>query len=211
MIAPSTIETSILLLADISGYTSFLEAVQEAHPEMTQPGGSAAPAYQIVSSLLETVMTHIAPSFSLLQVEGDALFARGPDRQLSGNGTALVTLVRSAYQAFRQQLGRGMDQFRHNCQACMILPSLDLKFIAHRGIAIQHRIAGRDVLAGAAVNVAHRLLKNSISARTGLRAYCFVTDAAAESLGLAAILGQPYVEDYPDIGRISGLLIALQP
>jgi hypothetical protein len=210
MIAPSAVETSILLLADISGYTRFLEDVQEAHPEMAQPGGNAAVAYQIVSSLLETVMAQLAPSFSLLQVEGDALFARRPDAQVGGTGTDLVLLVRSAYTAFRQHLGLAMEQFRHDCQACMVLPSLELKFIAHRGLAIQQRIAGRDVLAGPAVNVAHRLLKNSITTRTGLRAYLFVTDAAAEALGLTSDLGQRYLEDYSDIGHVAGILVSLQ-
>lgn len=209
VIVSSPIETSILLLADISGYTRFLEAVQEAHPEMAA-GGTAAPAYEVVSGLLDRVMARMTPSFSLLQVEGDALFTRAPEPRVTGMAIDLVALVRSAYEAFRQQLQSAMDLFRHDCEACVILPRLELKFVAHRGIVVPQRIAGREVLAGPAVNLAHRLLKNSITERTGLRAYLFVTDVAAEALGLEGTGGDRYAESYSDVGPVSGILIALQ-
>jgi hypothetical protein len=210
MMAPTTTETSFLLLADISGYTRFLEAVQEAHPEMGRPGGSVAPAYEVVSSLLDAVMARIAPSFSLLQVEGDALFAHAPESRIAGVASDLIVVVRSAYGAFRQQVQNSMDHHKHDCQACMMLPSLELKFVVHRGIVVSQRIAGREQLAGPAVNLAHRLLKNSITERTGLRAYLFVTDAAADMLGLTSAFGMRHEEDYPDTGRISGILVALE-
>jgi uncharacterized protein DUF2652 len=210
VIAPSATETSILLLADISGYTRFLEAVQEAHPEMGRSGGSVAPAYQVLSGLLDTVMARIAPSFSLLQVEGDALFARAPESQVMGVAADIIVMVRSAYEAFRQQIQYSMDHYRHDCQACVILPSLELKFVVHRGIVVSQRIAGREQLAGPAVNLAHRLLKNSITERTRLRAYLFVTDAAADALGLTSAFGMRHTENYPDVGRVSGILIALE-
>jgi hypothetical protein len=51
-------------------------------------------------------------------------------------------------------------------------------------------------LLGPAVNVAHRLLKNSIQARIGYRPYLFLTDAAASGLNLA----EPGVEHREDYG-----------
>src|SRR5439155_24308545 len=57
-----------------------------------------------------------------------------------------------------------------------------------------------------AVNVAHRLLKNSIQSRLGYRAYLFVTDAAAAGLGLTGI-GVEHLEDYPDAGQVQGRVI----
>jgi len=208
--SPPALEPSILLLADISGYTRFLEAVEEAHPEMALPGGAIAPAYQVLSSMLDTVMARIAPSFSLLQVEGDALFARASGPPVKGDGANFIALVRSADQAFRLQVQYAMDQFRHDCQACVMLPSLELKFVAHHGIVVPQTVAGRQQLAGPTVNLAHRLLKNSITARTGLNAYLFVTDAAVDALGLTAAFGMPYSESYPDTGTVSGVLLALE-
>jgi hypothetical protein len=57
------------------------------------------------------------------------------------------------------------------------------------------RIAGSELLAGPAVNVAQRLLKNSITAETGVRAYLFVSEEAAAGLDLRSELGAPHQED----------------
>lgn len=177
---------------------------------MAQSGGTVAPAYQVLSSMLDTVMTRLTPGFSLVQVEGDALFARAPGSQIQSAQANLIVLVRSAYEAFRQQVQYAMDHYRHDCGACVMLPSLELKFVAHHGIAVQQRIAGREQLVGPAVNLAHRLLKNSITERTGLRAYLFVTDAAVYALGLKADLGMRYTERYRDAGPVSGILLQLE-
>ena len=51
------VDTGSLLLADISGYTSFLQEVAAAHPEMTRPGAQVPPAYPVMSSLLDVTVT----------------------------------------------------------------------------------------------------------------------------------------------------------
>jgi hypothetical protein len=98
---------------------------------------------------------------------------------------------------------------KHECDACSILPTLDLKFLLHHGPLVVQRIAGRERLLGPAVNLTHRLLKNSVSERTGRRGYLFTTDEAAEQLGLSREIGVRHEEDYSDVGSVSGTVIGL--
>jgi hypothetical protein len=98
---------------------------------------------------------------------------------------------------------------KHDCQACVILPSLELKFVVHHGPFVVHRIAGRERLLSAAVNVAHRLLKNSVTQQTGYRAYLFVTDAAAQQLRMLPDVGVAHDERYTDVGSVSGIVVGL--
>jgi hypothetical protein len=63
-------------------------------------------------------------------------------------------------------------------------------------------------LLGPAVNVVHRLLKNTIRSRVGDHPYLFVTDPAAAGLGLAGV-GVEHVENHPDVGQVRGRVIEL--
>ena len=67
--------------------------------------------------------------------------------------------------------------------------------------------SGSDLL-GPAVNVEHRLLKNTIRERIGFRPYLFVTDAAATGLGLSEV-GIAHREEYPDVGQVPGRILEL--
>ncbi len=58
------------------------------------------------------------------------------------------------------------------------------------------------------MNVAHRLLKNTVRSRIGARPYLFMTDAAAAALGSSEV-GLAHTEDYPDVGRVPGRLVDL--
>jgi hypothetical protein len=68
---------------------------------------------------------------------------------------------------------------------------------------------GSDLL-GPAVNLVHRLLKNSVREQLGRRPYLLVTDPAAASLGLAAS-GVEHHEEYPDVGSVGARVIDLDP
>ncbi len=202
-------DIGFLLLADISGYTSFLEKVATSHPEMVRPGGQVPPAYSVMSSLLDVIVERIAPAFQLAELEGDAVFGYALDDRLAGRAAMLQEVVRLAYGAFRDRIDEAMVLHKHDCEACMILPFLDLKFVVHHGPFVVHWIAGRQRLLSPAVNVAHRLLKNSVAQQTGRRAYLFVTDAAAERLGLSAEVGVAHQEHYADVGLVTGIVIGV--
>jgi hypothetical protein len=207
--ATSHVDTGVLLLADISGYTSFLEEIAAAHPEMTRPGAEVPPAYPVMSSLLDVVVESIAPAFQLAEIEGDAVFGYALGDRLAGGGATLLQIVRSAYGAFRDRIEQAMVLQKHECQACIILPSLELKFVVHHGAFVIHRIAGRERLLSPAVNVAHRLLKNSVTRQTGYRAYLLVTEAAAEQLRFTPQVGVAHEEPYADVGLVTGIVIGL--
>ena len=100
-------EVGFLLLADISGYTAFLEAVAAAHPEMARPGGEVPPAYPVMSSLLDVVVDAIAPTFRLAEIEGDAVFAYALDDRFAEDEGTLLQVVRSAYRAGTGRAGGG--------------------------------------------------------------------------------------------------------
>ncbi|MGH8937332.1 MAG: DUF2652 domain-containing protein [Acidimicrobiia bacterium] len=207
--ASPQVDTGFLLLADISGYTRFLELVTASHPEMTGAGSEVPPAYPLMSSLLDVVVEKIAPTFLLAEIEGDAVFAYSLGDRLAGEAATLLHLVRSAYGAFRERVERAEILQKHDCQACMIFPSLELKFVVHQGTLVVQRIAGRERLLGPAVNVAHRLLKNSVTERTGRRGYLLVTEAAAGRLKLTPEIGVLHEEQYADVGSVTGIVIGL--
>jgi hypothetical protein len=202
-------ESGFLLLADISGYTAFLDKVATAHPDMVQADAPVPPAYAVMSSLLNVVVERIAPTFTLAEIEGDAVFAHSLDdaQRLRGEGE-LMGLVRSAYRGFRDRIDEVMIVRRHDCEACFILPSLELKFVLHHGSFVSQPIAGQVKLLGPAVNVAHRLLKNTVTQETGRRAYLLVTDAAAAQLRLSDD-GLAHKEQYPDVGTVAGRILPL--
>ena len=60
------IEASCLLIADISGYTSYLAGVELDH------------AQDILADLMGTVVTSLRPTFRLAKLEGDAAFTIAP-------------------------------------------------------------------------------------------------------------------------------------
>jgi len=207
---PPRAETGLLLLADISGYTAFLGTVAIAHPEMVRPGGPIPPAYAVMSSLLDVVVDRIAPAFALAEIEGDAVFAYALDvpKRIEGE-EQMLGIVRSAYDGFRERIDEAMVVHKHDCQACFLLPSLELKFVLHHGDFVIQPIAGQARLLGPTVIVAHRLLKNTVTEATGRRAYLLITDAAAVRLNLALDAGVAHVESYPDVGTVVGRVIGL--
>jgi len=137
-------ETGLLLLADISGYSALLGMVATAHPEMVRPGGPVPPAYAVMSSLLGIVLERTAPTFALAEIEGDAVFAYALDApRLVTGGEQLLRIVRSAYAGFRERIDEAMVVHKHDCQACILLPSLELKFVLPHDLSMRRRIRAR--------------------------------------------------------------------
>jgi uncharacterized protein YndB with AHSA1/START domain len=95
---------------------------------------------------------------------------------------------------------------RCDCNACMRIPTLDLKFVAHHGTVIRHRVAGREELAGSDVVVAHRLLKNDVQASLGIGAYALYSDACVAAMGLADPTGAGLIAHrgaYEGVGEVA--------
>src|SRR4029079_10379902 len=77
-----------LLLADISGYTGFMSGVEQEHG-VDFSGGIPA-AYGVLADLLNTVIEAVAPDFTLVKLEGDAVFAAAPAATLDGHGDQIL-------------------------------------------------------------------------------------------------------------------------
>jgi uncharacterized protein YndB with AHSA1/START domain len=92
------------------------------------------------------------------------------------------------------------------CDACIRIPTLDLKFVVHHGLVARQRMAGGEELVGRDVILVHRLLKNEVEARLGTSAYALYTSACLEAMGvddpMAAGLRE-HRETYEVIGEVT--------
>lgn len=107
-----------LLLADISGYTSYLAGVELDH------------AHEILAELLETIVKPIKTLFTIAKLEGDCVFAYAQEHKLP-RGETLFELIESIYIAFADRRETVRRRTTCTCAACRAIPSLDLKFFVH--------------------------------------------------------------------------------
>lgn len=195
-----------LLLADISGYTAFMASVERAHG--VDFGLGIPAAYAVLGELLDALVEGVQPILEVAKIEGDAVFAVAPAATLDGRGTDVLEQLQAIYREFHARRELATSARDHACTACPVVSTLDLKMVLHRGHAVRQRVGSRGELLGPAVNIAHRLLKNSVQERVGVRPYLFMTDAAASGLQLEDS-GVRHLEEYPDVGRISGRVVPL--
>ena len=183
-----------LLLADISGYTSFLQAVAIAHADDTN--AKIPDAYAMMSSLLDGIIEQVAPPFTLSKLEGDAVFAFAVDGDEVPTGAALLACVARWYAEFRRRMGAAREIWTCDCDVCVRGTGLDLKFILHSGSFVVQSIAGSRELVGPDVVMAHRLLKTNASEVVGGAAYLLITARAAEHFEVSTADALPLVETY---------------
>jgi len=160
-----------LILADISGYSSFVAESELEH------------AHDILSELLELILHRITAIFTLAKLEGDAVFAYAPDENIK-RGETLLELIESTYAAFKDRQEAIRRQTTCQCNACRNIPSLDLKFLVHHGDYILQSIGGHSEMVGADVNLLHRLLKNHVADESGWRGYALFTNQTLSKVGL---------------------------
>ena len=195
-----------LLLADISGYTGFMAGVEQEHG-VDFSGGIPA-AYAVLGDLLDAVIKGVEPDFALVKLEGDAVFAVASAPSLDGQGVHVLEKLEGMYESFVDSRTRALPANDHICVACPAVAHLDLKVVLHRGQAVRQTVGSGSDLLGPAVNVAHRLLKNTVRDVIGSRPYVFLTDAAAVPLELSEV-GIGHLEAYGDAGHIPGRIVEL--
>jgi hypothetical protein len=195
-----------LLIADISGYTSFMAGIEQMHGVDFSAGIPAA--YSVLGALLDAVTVGVDPEFTLVKLEGDAVFAVAPAASLDGQGEQVLEKLSAMYRAFIDGRSTAEGSIDHICTACPAVAGLDLKVVLHRSHAVRQTVGSGSELLGPAVNVAHRLLKNTVRERIGSRPYLFMTDAAASALALPQV-GIEHLEEYADVGPIQGRIVEL--
>lgn len=93
------------------------------------------------------------------------------------------------------------------CNACIRIPGLDLKFVAHHGTIARQRMAGMEELVGNDVVLVHRLLKNRVTETLDLPAYALYTDALTAAMRLddpAAAGMREHRETFESVGEVAG-------
>jgi len=181
-------QDGVLVLADISGFTAFVTATELEHGP------------QIIAALLEAVMHRLSPPLEIQEVEGDAVFALGPDGVLEPRAR-LLDVLEGAFVAFRGLQREMAADESCSCGACRSVENLDLKIVAHHGRFLRQLVGGRGQVAGVDVILAHRLLKNGVTQK---RAYLLLTEAALGWLGVDPIRSglAARVESYEHLGDI---------
>jgi uncharacterized protein DUF2652 len=195
-----------LLLADISGYTRYLADVEKTHGVDFSAGVPAG--YEIIAALLDAVVRGIQPELDVAKLEGDAVFAIAPAASIDGRGERLLARLRATFDVFAAVQHEATKATDHICVACPMAGTLRLKMLLHRGFAVRVTGGSHEELHGPAVNIVHRLLKNSVEDRVGARPYLLLTDEAAAGLHLGTV-GIEHRESYPDVGSISGRIVDL--
>ena len=201
--------TGPLLLADISGYTSFLSSVTDAHRDDAFADGNVPDAYALVSSLLDGIIESVAPPFTLAKIEGDAVFAFAPSPDGMPHGDAVLACLTACYAGFRGRLAGARSVWSCRCHACARVDSLDLKFVLHAGPYVIQQMRGGTELVGSEVVMVHRLLKNGAVDLVGARPYALITAAAAEMLDVPVAASLPLVEQYEHLPPIELRVIVL--
>ena len=198
-----------LLLADISGYTGFLQGVADAHRALIVEAEAPPPAYALMSHLLETMVTVIAPPFRLVKFEGDALFAVAETAEVGVRGVNVLACLRACHAAFEASLARANAAWTCTCDACTRIGRLGLKFVLHHGEYVVQRVVGSEELLGPEVNSVHRLLKNHARELIGARPYALITDSALRALEIPADGMLAATEAYEDTPPIQVHVLAL--
>ena len=187
-------EPACLVIADITGYTSYLAGVELDH------------AQDILADLVDTVVGGLRPPFRLAKLEGDAAFTYAMTATV--DGSALMDTIERTYFAFRRRLRDIGQASVCDCNACIRMPNLDLKFLAHHGTVGRQRFAGREELVGSPVIAAHRLLKNAVTEQTGIAAYVLYTEDCLRAAGIDDPAGAlrliEHRETYDHLGEIVG-------
>jgi uncharacterized protein YndB with AHSA1/START domain len=189
-----------LLIADISGYTTYLNESELDH------------AQQTLTALLELLVENTKPPLHISRLQGDAVCSYAFEESFF-IGQTFIEVIENTYVAFRKAINLMVLNTTCQCKACANISMLDLKFFFHFGtFGIQH-ISGQDELVGSDVNLIHRLLKNNIRETFGFQAYTVYTDAAINRLELEEISVSmlPHFEKYEDIGEVKVWVQDLKP
>ncbi len=185
----SGMQHGYLVIADISGYTSYVAKTELEHSQ------------EILTELLEVLVTQLTTLLTLSKLEGDAVFAYVSEHKVPRSET-ILELVEATYVAFKDRVTNMNRRTTCTCNACRNIPLLDLKFIVHHGDYIRQSIMGIAELVGSDVNLVHRLLKNHVAEATGWHAYALFTQEALQHMGIPLDDAHVQSENYEHLGDV---------
>ncbi len=185
-------ESGCLAIADISGYTSYLGKAELDH------------AQDVLEDLTATIVRALSPPMKLSKLEGDAVFVYVPGNRV--DASMLLDAVDAAYFAFRRRQDAIDRATQCDCNACVLIPRLDLKFVAHHGAFGRQHVAGGEELSGSDVILVHRLLKNHVVEVIGHAGYALYTNAVVAAMGVdpARLRMRRQTEEVEGLGPVEG-------
>lgn len=178
-----------LVLADISGYTSFVATTEIEHADLA------------LSILLEAIVEELGSLLTISKLEGDAVFAYIEESKLP-EGKSLLELIDHTYLVFRDKAEVLYRQATCECKACLAIPTLDLKFMVHHGEFLIQQVAGIRDLLGTDVNLIHRLTKNHVTESTGWKGYALFTNQGLERMQTDKASFVQQTESYEHLGDV---------
>jgi hypothetical protein len=114
----------LLLIADISGYTEYLESTELTHAQ----------------GLLETLIDAGGEPFEVAKVEGDAVFLLAEDQQLRAHG--LRDGIRRMFDTLHARQAAITSANTCRCRGCVCACKLGIKFVGHYGSFGEHVVHG---------------------------------------------------------------------
>ena len=188
---------AVLVLADISGYTSFI----------TNRETSLLHAEQIITALLEAMIDRTEFPLTLNKLEGDAAFfwaESGADR-----GAAMrdvLAQVQALFAAFDARLAQvAAERANCTCEACASIAGLRIKAFVHCGEVAVKQVRQFEELAGTDVILVHRLMKNHLAERE----YVLLSEAAARAWPLPVEAGaRAHAEPFEGLGELQLTVLA---
>ncbi|MBI2246551.1 MAG: DUF2652 domain-containing protein [Armatimonadetes bacterium] len=192
------VQQGCLALGDITGYTKYLAGTELEHSQ------------DVLADLMNVLVAQMRGLLHLAKLEGDAVFCY--EHEGEADASTLMAMIESSYFAFAKRLQTITRHTTCDCNACRLIPQLNLKFMVHHGQFLIHEIAGSRELVGREVILVHRLLKNAVTEKTGLRGYAMLTRPCVQRFGLdpAALGMAEHVEAFEDVGEVTGYIHSLE-
>ncbi len=189
-----------LLIADITGYTQYLNESELEHAQET------------LTALLQLLIEQTNPPLVISRLEGDAVISYGLLENFY-QGQSFIEKIEDIYVIFRKALDRLVLNNTCQCNACRNISNLDLKFFVHYGTFGIQRISSYDELVGSDINLIHRLVKNSVKEATGFEAYALYTDNAIRQMGIDGVEASmtKHSESYDHLGEVTVWVQDLDP
>jgi hypothetical protein len=188
---------AVLVLADISGYTSFI----------TNRETSLLHAEQIITALLEAMIDRTEHPLTLNKLEGDAalFWAEAGEDRAAAMRDALVQ-VQALFAAFDAKLAQlGAERANCTCDACANISGLRIKAFVHCGEIAVKQVRQFEELAGEDVILVHRLMKNHLPERE----YVLLSEAATRAWRLRAGAGaRAHAEEFEGMGELKLSVLA---
>src|SRR2546428_1651915 len=113
-------ESGSRALPDLWGFTAFVTATELEH------------GAEVTGVLLAGVMEALSPPLEIQELEGDAVFALGPD-DAEGADRRLLEAFGRAFAAFGERRREISLDTSCACRACLGVLGLSLKLIVHHG------------------------------------------------------------------------------